>query len=161
MERSLLTLGQVRGSGRGGAGLLSEDPAPCAYVLGKWLRRERQHPSIPLPASPSTTARRHPPRGVKGLRSHSHASRRAIYARSCKWTSENPHSTHSGEYYEPTQRGDGNVGHPASCIRSLALTTRGGNMPPGPGRGVGYDEGHERKPNATASGTVPRGFVGN
>src|ERR671912_1460137 len=24
----------LRGSGRGGAGLLSEDPAPCAYVLG-------------------------------------------------------------------------------------------------------------------------------
>jgi hypothetical protein len=68
------------GSRRGGAGLLSEDPAPSAYVLGKWLRRERQHPSIRLPASLSTTTRP-PPRGVKGLRSHSHASRRAIYAR--------------------------------------------------------------------------------
>src|SRR5829696_5368701 len=89
----------LRGSGRGGAGLLSEDPAPLsAYVLGKWLRRERQHPSIPLPAYPSTTTRcRPPPRGVKGLRSHSHASKRAINAPSCKWTSENSTSTHSGE----------------------------------------------------------------
>src|SRR5215208_1983897 len=84
----------LRGSGWGGAGLLSEDPAPCAYVLGKWLRREREQPSIRLPAYPSNTTRcRPPPRGVKGLRSHSHASKRAIYARSCKWTSENFYST--------------------------------------------------------------------
>ena len=34
------------------------------------------------------------PRGVKGLRSPSHASRRAIYARSCKWTSGNSPSAH-------------------------------------------------------------------
>src|SRR5215213_2456866 len=88
----------LRGSGRGGARLVSEDPAPCAYVLGKWLRRERQQPSIRLPAYPSNTTRCRPqPRGVKGLRSHSHASRRTIYARSCKWTSENPPSPHSGE----------------------------------------------------------------
>src|SRR5215204_3815356 len=88
----------LRGSGRGGAGLNFEDPAPSAYVLGKWLRRERQRPSIRLAAYPSNTTRcRPPPRGVKGLRSHSHASRRAIYARSCKWTSENSYSTNSGE----------------------------------------------------------------
>src|SRR5215213_11027754 len=87
----------LRGSGRGGAGLLSEDPAPSAYVLGKWLRRERQRSSIRLPAYPSNTTRVPPPRGEKGLRSHSHASRRAIYVRSCKWTSENSPSTHSGE----------------------------------------------------------------
>src|SRR5215203_3075575 len=82
----------LRGSGRGGAGLLSEDPAPTAYVLGKWLRRERQRLSIRLRAYPSNTTIcvRPPPGGVKGLRSHFHASRRAIYARFCKWTSENP-----------------------------------------------------------------------
>src|SRR5215210_2658794 len=85
----------LRGSGWGGAGLLSEDPAPSAYVLGMWLRRDRQYPSILLCACPSNTTRP-PPRGVKGLRSHSQASRRAIYARSCKWTSENLYSTHSG-----------------------------------------------------------------
>src|SRR5215207_10810515 len=85
----------LRGSGRGGAGLLSEDPAPCAYVLGKWLRRERQRPSIRLRAYPSNTTIcvRPPPGGEKGLRSHSHASRRAIYARFCKWTSQNSTST--------------------------------------------------------------------
>jgi hypothetical protein len=37
------------------------------------------------------------PGGVKGLRDHPHASRRAIYARSCKWTSENSPSRHFGE----------------------------------------------------------------
>src|SRR5215203_2025124 len=88
----------LRGSGRGGAGLLSEDLAPSAYVLGMGLRRERQRPSIGLAAYPSNTTRcRPPPRVVKGLRSHSHASRRAIYARSCKWTSENSSSTRLGE----------------------------------------------------------------
>jgi hypothetical protein len=87
----------LRGSGGGGAGLLSEDPAPSAYVLGMWLRRDRRCPSFRLCACPSNTTREdRRPRGVKGLRSHSHASRRAIYARSCKWTSENPPSTHSG-----------------------------------------------------------------
>jgi hypothetical protein len=35
--------------------------------------------------------------GVCSLRSHPRGSRRAIYARSCKRTSENPPSTHSGE----------------------------------------------------------------
>jgi hypothetical protein len=30
-------------------------------------------------------------------------------------------------------RGDGSVGHSAPFIRSPALTTRGGNMPPEPG----------------------------
>jgi hypothetical protein len=54
-------------------------------------------------------------------------------------------------------RGDGNVGHSAPFIRSPALTTRGGNLPPGPGSGVGYDKSHEGKPNATASGTMLRG----
>src|SRR5215208_8044634 len=75
----------LRGSGRGGAGLLSEDPAPCAYVLGKWLRRERQRPSIRLRAYPpnTTICVRPPPGGEKGLRSHSHASTRAIYTRRC------------------------------------------------------------------------------
>src|SRR5215216_607106 len=97
--RSDPCLHSLRGSGRGGAGLLSEDPAPSAYVLGKWLRRERQRPSIRLRAYPSNTTRcRPPPRGVKGLSTHSHASRRAIYARrSCNWTSEHSTSTHSGE----------------------------------------------------------------
>src|SRR5215203_3610063 len=61
----------LRGSGRGGAGLLSEDPAPCAYVLGKWLRGERQHPSIRLPVYPSNTTR------CRDLR---HAARRALEA---------------------------------------------------------------------------------
>src|SRR5215213_235031 len=91
----------LRGSGRGGAGLRSEDLAPCAYVLGKWLRRERQRPSNRLAASASNTTRcvykRLPSGGVKGLRSHSQASRRAICARSCKWTSQNLPSKHSGE----------------------------------------------------------------
>jgi hypothetical protein len=54
-------------------------------------------------------------------------------------------------------RGDGNVGNSAPFLRSPALTTRGGNMPPGLGDGVGYDKGHEGKPNATASGTLVRG----
>jgi len=36
-------------------------------------------------------------RGVGGLRRHPRASRRAFYARSCKWTSEHSPSTHSGE----------------------------------------------------------------
>src|SRR5215208_1536966 len=64
-------------------------PAPSAYLLGKWLRRKRQRPSIRLAAYPSNTTRcRPPPRGVQGLRSHPRASRRAIYARSCKQNSE-------------------------------------------------------------------------
>src|SRR5215208_8492802 len=62
----------LRGSGRGGAGLRSEDPAPSVYVLGTWLRRERQRPSIRLPAYPSNTTR-----CVDDLR---HAASRALEA---------------------------------------------------------------------------------
>src|SRR5215211_5999407 len=45
----------------------------------------------------TTTTCRAFPRGWSGLRRHSLTSGRAIYARSCKWTSENSPSRHSGE----------------------------------------------------------------
>src|SRR5215212_5720111 len=43
-------------------------------------------------------------------------------------------------------RGDGNMGHSAPFIRSPALTTRGGNMPPEPGVASGMTKAMKESP---------------
>ena len=68
-----------------------------AGELGTSCLEVRYAARMECPATPASGSAIAPPRGVKSLRSHSHASRRAIYARSCKWTSENPPSRHLGE----------------------------------------------------------------